>query len=74
MDWLTFIASVIGDLAWPATSLAVVFMLRGPITKLLPDLRKLKYEDLEVDFGRGLERAGKQLDEFASPTTVVIEQ
>lgn len=74
MNWLTFIASVIGDLAWPATLLAVIFMLRSPIAKLLPDLRKLKYKDLEVDFGRGLERVEKKLDEVASPATGAIEQ
>jgi hypothetical protein len=74
MDWLTFISSVIGNLAWPATILAVVFMLRKPIAGLLPDLRKLKYKDLEVDFGQGLERAEKQLDEVASPTRTAFER
>lgn len=74
MDWLTFVASVIGSLAWPATLLAVVLTLRNPIAKLLPDLKKLKYKDLEVDFGKGLERVEKQLDEVASAAPAAIEQ
>lgn len=74
MDWLTFIASVIGNLAWPATLLAVVLTLRNPIAKLLPDLRKLKYKDLEVDFSKGLERVEKQLDEVVPSVPAAIEQ
>lgn len=35
---------------WPVTLLIVVLMLRGPITKLIPNMRRLKYKGLEVEF------------------------
>lgn len=73
MDWLTFTAAVIEHLAWPATVLTVLVMLRRPITKLLPDLRKVKYKDLEVDFGKGLEQVEKKLDEVTSTVPAAIE-
>lgn len=52
MDWLQFIASLIGSLAWPAVVLAAVVLLRRPLAALLPLLRRLKYKDIEVEFDR----------------------
>ena len=61
MDWLQFFASVLGSLAWPATAVALVVLLRVPVARVLLTLTKLKYKDLELDFGREL----KQLEEQA---------
>jgi hypothetical protein len=52
MDNLTFISQVTSALAWPVTTLVCVLLLRGFITALVPLLRKLKYSDLELQFGR----------------------
>lgn len=54
MNWLEFISSVIGSLAWPATAIVLVVVLRSPLGRILITLTKLKYKDLELDFGRGL--------------------
>lgn len=68
MDFLTFLATVIGSLAWPISLLIAVFLLRKPITELLPGLRRLKYKDLEVDFGKELEKIEAVLDTVQEPT------
>lgn len=52
MDRLTFTAQLVGALAWPLTVLVCVLLLRGYVTALVPLLRKLKYSDLELQFGR----------------------
>lgn len=62
MDILTFLSNVIGALAWPASLLVVVTILRRPIAELIPGLRRLKYKDLEVDFGKELQKIEAVLD------------
>lgn len=70
MDWLQFFSSVVGSLAWPATVLALVVLLRAPVTRVLLTLTRLKYKDLELDFGREL----KQLEEQAKAIEVKPQQ
>ena len=55
MDWLTFSAELIKALAWPVTVLLIFAVLRSPLLRLIPLLERLKYRELEVDFGRRLE-------------------
>lgn len=62
MDLLTFIATIVGSIAWPAALLATVFMIRRPLAELLPGIRRLKYKDLEVDFGKELEKIEAVMD------------
>lgn len=60
MDWLTFIATVVGSLvkiAWPAAAFGSVWIFRDKIETLLP-LLKLKYKDFDVSFR--LEEAEKE--------------
>ena len=52
MDWLQFLASVVGSIAWPATVITVVLILRSEIVALLPFLRRLKAGPLEAEFER----------------------
>lgn len=56
MDWLTFISSVIGSLAWPVAAITAIYLLKKPLVSLLPNLRNLKYKDLELDFGTELKK------------------
>ncbi len=70
MDWLQFLSSVVGSLAWPAIVLALVVLLRAPVTRVLLTLTRLKYKDLELDFGREL----KQLEEQAKAIEVKPQQ
>jgi hypothetical protein len=50
MDWLTFIAAIVKALAWPLTALAVLILIRRPLLRLIPLLRKLKWKELELEF------------------------
>jgi hypothetical protein len=40
---------------WPVTLLLVVLILRRPLADLVQSARRLKYKDIEMDFGRGIE-------------------
>jgi uncharacterized protein YutE (UPF0331/DUF86 family) len=66
MDWLQFLASIVSSFAWPATVVVLVVLLRVPVARVLLTLTKLKYKDLELDFGREL----KQLEEQAKAIEV----
>jgi hypothetical protein len=52
MDWLSFIASVLASVAWPAAMLCVVLLLRKELVARLPFLRKLKAGPVEAEFER----------------------
>ena len=52
MDTFEFIAELVGHLAWPTVTIALVLLLRKPVSELIPLLRKLKYRELELDFSK----------------------
>lgn len=54
MDWLQFISSIVGSLAWPSAVVALAVLLRQPLAKLIPMIRSLKYKDLQIDLGEQL--------------------
>ncbi|MBK7674222.1 MAG: hypothetical protein IPJ27_05345 [Candidatus Accumulibacter sp.] len=68
MDFLTFLATIVGSLAWPVSLLMALLMLRRPITELLPSLRRLRYKELEVDFGKELEKIEAVMDTVEEKT------
>lgn len=75
MSYLSLITEIIKVLAWPCTVIVIVLMLRKPLIKLIPLLQRLKYKDLELDFGKSVkelrEDAIKVLpDEMADATLV----
>lgn len=43
---------IIELLVWPTTIVIVVMLMRSPLSKLIPTLKKLKYKDLEMEFER----------------------
>jgi hypothetical protein len=55
MDILTFIAEIIKAVAWPLAVVLIILLLRKPIASLIPLLQRLKYKDLELEFGRRVE-------------------
>ena len=55
---LQFFASLAGSLAWPAT--VVVVVLRNQCRRFLLTLTRLRYKDLELDFGRELKEVEKK--------------
>ena len=50
MDGLTFIANVVGSVAWPLVVAAGVCLFRDPLSLLIPQMQRLKFKDLEADF------------------------
>jgi hypothetical protein len=68
MNWMAFIASLTGSLAWPVAVLAIFFLLRKHIAALLPLLRELKYKDVQLTFGeRVRELAAEVVDVLPEP-------
>ncbi|GGO73111.1 hypothetical protein [Bowmanella pacifica] len=59
MDWMQFIIGLLDKLVWPAVVVFVVVLLRKPLTQLVPLLKKLKYKELEFEFGRELKAVSK---------------
>lgn len=51
MDWLTFFSSIINTLAWPATLIVLLILIRKQLPQIAKSLRRLKYKDIEVEFG-----------------------
>jgi hypothetical protein len=61
MDWFEFIASLVNSLAWPMAVVILVLILRKPLAGLIPLLQRLKYKDLELEFGRRVEEVSEKL-------------
>ena len=70
MDCLTFWSDVIRSLAWPTGIVLAVLLLRKPLTRLLPRLRRLKYGDLEAVFGGFLQETEQEALETRSPEPI----
>ena len=60
MDWLQFLASLVGSFAWPVTIFALVIVLREPVIKALLTLSKIKYKDFELTFSHDMEQIREQ--------------
>lgn len=67
MDWLQLLASIIDSVAWPVTIVVTAYLLRYPLFELLPNLLLFKYKELEIRFGRGLERLEQGLEQAPPP-------
>ena len=73
MDWLQFFASVVGSTAWPLAVVALAFLLRAPLGKLVPLIRTVRYKDLQIDVGHELEAAREKVEESGTPSIVPEE-
>jgi hypothetical protein len=51
MDWLTFISKLVEALAWPSVVVGVLLFLRNELPSIVRSLRKLKFKDVEMEFG-----------------------
>lgn len=60
MNWIEFISSIVSALAWPATVIILVVILRKPLKGLIPLLQRMKYKDFEMEFGRKLAEAREE--------------
>jgi hypothetical protein len=71
MDSLTFVVEMTKALAWPLTAIGAVVLLRAALLELIPTLRKLKYRDLELEFGRQLDQVAAMAEEAQLPVQAV---
>ena len=62
MDGLQLLASIIDSLAWPVTIGVAAYLLRKPLLELLPNLRRLKYKDFDIQFGERLEKLEQEIE------------
>lgn len=51
MDNLTFIAKIVETIAWPSVVVGVLFILRKELPSIVRALRKLRFKDVEIEFG-----------------------
>ncbi len=52
MDTLTFIAEIVGHIAWPVTAIIIFMILRKPLLRLLPAIQRLRFHDVVLDFNQ----------------------
>jgi len=62
-----FISSLVKSLAWPIVVLTIGIMLKRPLSKILSNLNKLTYNNLEMDFSEKLEEIQSTLDDKGVP-------
>ena len=51
MSTLDFLSSIVASLSWPIAIIVLVYLLRNPIGKLIPNLQRIRYGKVEFDFG-----------------------
>ncbi|HAS7003343.1 TPA: hypothetical protein I7290_23790 [Vibrio parahaemolyticus] len=54
MDWMTFVTSLSGHLAWPITVLIVVVLLKKNIEQIFPRLESFKHNKTEISFSKAV--------------------
>ncbi len=69
MSWLQFVASIVQSLAWPAVVVALLFILRRPISALLGRIKTAKGYGVELSFSEAADKvreAVAEIDEQAA--------
>lgn len=60
-------SSIIKSLAWPGAAITMVILLKQPIVKILSNLNKVTYNNLEMDFNNKLEEIETTLEDKQLP-------
>ncbi|WP_106640107.1 hypothetical protein [Allosphingosinicella vermicomposti] len=76
MDWLTFVSSLVGSVAWPIAVFAIALLFRVQIRQLINRIKKLSMGDNSVDFGEKLDEAEAEvvtvIPEGAAPAPTAL--
>lgn len=59
MHWTDFTLQILDRLLWPFIIIGLLIFYRKPVAQLLPNLKRLKYQDLEIEFDRELQNASQ---------------
>lgn len=57
---MQFTLLLLDILIWPAVIVGLSLLLRRPLAQLLPQAKKLKYKDFEMEFGEELKAASRE--------------
>jgi hypothetical protein len=57
MDVLTFITKLVETLVWPGVGVGILLYVRKELPAILRSLRKLKFKDVEMEFGEAASSA-----------------
>lgn len=63
LNTLEFVSAIIKALSWPMVVLICVFLLRNPLSKILTNLNRLSYNNLEMVFEQKLNQLETTLDD-----------
>lgn len=66
MDWMEFVSSLVGSLAWPTLLLIVFLIFKRPLTDFIDNIKEAKWGDGTVTIDRKLDKAeqtGRQVME-----------
>lgn len=74
MDVLTFITELVKALAWPASIILLIFLLRHSLERLVPRIMKLRYKEFEADFGEALKRIETDVEKAKLPSAGEAEE
>ena len=66
MDYLNFIARLVDSLAWPIAVTMALLILKKPLLRLVPLIRRLKFGDIQVDFQDSMSGAEEQAAEIVA--------
>lgn len=61
MSWLSFIAEMTKAVAWPIAIVVAAWIFRDPLLKLLHELKRLKWRDVELEFEKEILKAKAEL-------------
>jgi hypothetical protein len=67
VDWLTFISSLVGSLAWPAMVVVLAVIFRPQVTRLFSTVRRLKWGSLDADLDERLEAVTREAEQVLPP-------
>lgn len=59
---MQFTIELLDKLVWPGVVVYLFFVLRKPLSALIPQAKKLKYKDFEVEFSQELKAVKKQAE------------
>ncbi|WP_342442880.1 DUF4145 domain-containing protein [Lysinibacillus sp. FSL K6-0075] len=62
MNTNELISSLVNSLAWPVSLIVSIWILKRPLNKLLSTITRVKYNEIEIDFGEALDRVAENLD------------
>jgi hypothetical protein len=60
-------------LVWPAALVALAIVFRRPLSRLLVTITQLRFRDLEIDFGRELEKLRSALPDEPDSDTASVQ-